>query len=82
MNTTEKIDRFKDGLNVPGHYSLEDGTDAMDHLLAFMGEELFKGFLIGNVYKYLLRHEKKNGVEDLHKAIDYIKRLVALELKR
>jgi hypothetical protein len=31
-------------------------------------------FNIGNAIKYLWRHEHKNGVEDLHKAVWYIQR--------
>lgn len=31
-------------------------------------------FNLGNAVKYLTRHERKNGAEDLQKAIEYIKR--------
>jgi len=34
------------------------------------------GFLKGNAIKYLMREEYKNGVDDLEKAIWYIKLLV------
>lgn len=34
------------------------------------------GFLKGNALKYLMREEYKNGVEDLEKAIWYIKLLI------
>lgn len=30
------------------------------------------GFLEGNVIKYVCRHEKKNGLEDIEKAIHYL----------
>lgn len=41
--------------------------------------EEYKGFLRGNVYKYVKRYEDKNGVEDLRKAIVYIEKLIELE---
>ena len=33
-----------------------------------MTPEQLKGFFLGNSLKYLLRHQKKNGLEDLKKA--------------
>lgn len=30
------------------------------------------GFLVGNVIKYVLRHDAKNGIEDLRKARRYL----------
>ena len=33
-----------------------------------MKPEQLKGFYLGNSLKYLLRHQKKNGLEDLKKA--------------
>ena len=41
--------------------------------------EEYKGFLRGNIYKYVKRYEDKNGVEDLRKAIVYIEKLIELE---
>lgn len=37
------------------------------------------GFLEGNVVKYVCRHKKKNGKQDLEKAIHYLQLLMALE---
>ena len=34
-------------------------------------------FAEGNVMKYVLRHRKKNGKEDLLKAKEYIERLIS-----
>ena len=36
----------------------------------------FRGFLKGNVMKYVFRYEQKNGVEDLQKARWYLERLI------
>lgn len=35
------------------------------------------GYLEGNATKYLGRHRKKHGVEDLEKALSYVKKLLA-----
>lgn len=40
------------------------------------------GYLEGNVIKYVVRHRKKNGVEDLLKAKHYIDLLIQLEYGR
>ena len=31
------------------------------------------GFAEGNIVKYIARHEKKNGIEDIKKAMQYLK---------
>ncbi len=36
-------------------------------------------FLEGNVVKYVSRYKYKNGLEDLHKAKDYLEMLIARE---
>ena len=38
------------------------------------------GFYLGNVYKYLMRYDSKNGIEDLMKAKHYLEKLI--EVKR
>ena len=37
------------------------------------------GFLEGNVVKYVTRHTKKNGLEDLNKARHYLDKLIEVE---
>lgn len=37
------------------------------------------GFLEGNIIKYVVRHKRKNGLEDLKKARHYINLLIELE---
>lgn len=60
----------------PEHYALPDGTDVLDHLEGMFTPEMLAGFLVGNIYKYVTRYSKKNGVEDLEKARVYIDRLI------
>lgn len=44
----------------------------------FSADEL-RGFLRGNVIKYIGRYRHKNGIEDLEKARDYLDRLIEHE---
>lgn len=39
-------------------------------------------FLQGNVIKYVTRYKDKNGVEDLHKAVHYLEKLIEVESGR
>lgn len=64
--------------NTPKHYVLADGSDSMDALAKILGPEEFKGFLRGNALKYMIRYKLKGGIEDLKKAMDYVKRLVVV----
>ena len=36
----------------------------------------FDGYCVGNVMKYILRYKYKNGLNDLHKAREYIDFLI------
>jgi hypothetical protein len=40
------------------------------------------GYFSGNVVKYVARHQKKNGVEDLKEARRYLDKLIAMSEKR
>lgn len=66
-------------MNEPKHYVLEDGTNSMAHIASLLGKEHYIGFLKGNAMKYITRYEKKNGVDDLKKALDYVERLIEVE---
>jgi hypothetical protein len=66
----------KDEVNNPAHYT-SGGIECIDAIKASMTEEQFKGFLKGNVIKYLWRYELKNNpVQDLKKAQWYANRLI------
>lgn len=40
------------------------------------------GYLEGNIIKYITRHRKKNGVQDLEKALHYLQKLIETENDR
>lgn len=58
-----------DTVNHPPHYQGKGGLEAIDVVEAFG-----LGFHLGNVVKYVLRAEQKNGMEDLKKARWYLDR--------
>ena len=61
----------------PIHYG---GLKAIEAMEASMTPEAFRGFLKGNILKYVWRYEQKNGLEDLEKAKWYLGQLIfALE---
>ncbi len=60
-----------DIVNKPPHY-IGVGIEAIDVIEGF---DL--NFHLGNVLKYILRHKKKNGLEDLQKARWYLDREIS-----
>lgn len=62
----------------PSHYK-QGGMETIKILKAKLTPEQYKGFLMGNIIKYITRHEHKNGVEDLRKAKVYLNWLIKEE---
>ncbi len=62
-------------VNHPPHYT-QGGIECIEAIkAATIGKEGFEATLVGNVIKYLWRYEKKNGIEDVEKALWYLARL-------
>lgn len=62
-----------DNVHHPKHYETYiKGLETIDIIYAALGPDLFRGYCRGNVLKYLLRADQKNGVEDLEKAAVYL----------
>lgn len=59
-----------DPVNHPPHYQFPGGRQAIE-----VTEHL--SFCLGNVVKYVLRYERKGGVQDLEKAQWYLSREIA-----
>lgn len=70
----KSLEEFKDGVRNPSHYTQQD-IECLDAIKASMGTYDYKGYLKGNVIKYLWRFENKNGLEDLCKADYYLELL-------
>lgn len=65
----------------PAHYT---GTsiECIDAMRETQGVEAVKNFCICNAFKYLWRHDRKNGVEDVKKAAWYLNKFIELEEKK
>ena len=63
-----------DKVNKPAHY--EGSIECIEAIKSSMSNEAFKGYLKGNIEKYIWRFDRKNGKEDLLKAEWYLKKLI------
>lgn len=62
-----------DNIKSPKHYKLEGlNVESIEVIKSVLGQEGFKAFCKGNTMKYLIRAEKKNGLEDYKKAKTYL----------
>lgn len=58
----------------PDHYDKK--IQPVEYMQCIMSEEAYKGFLWGNVMKYMSRWEEKDKVADLKKAQHYLEMMV------
>ena len=66
------VDDYVEKVKQPSHYEIgETGLEAIDVIEATLTKEEYIGYLRGNILKYNLRANKKNGSEDLRKADIY-----------
>lgn len=66
-----------DMVNHPPHYKSESGLEVIDIIDDFVPDP--GSYYLGNIIKYVLRFQKKGGVEDLEKARWYLNKLIARE---
>lgn len=65
--------RENDNVKTPAHYDLGlNGVESIDVVRAVLGDEGFLKHCRGCALKYLIRADKKNGLEDLKKAQQYL----------
>lgn len=68
---------MSDMINHPDHYKTKSGLEAIDVIEAFTSDlRGWEATNTGNVLKYICRWKKKNGLEDLRKALWYLNRLI------
>lgn len=80
-NEIKEVDCNEDIVK-PDRYCGKDGKDLLQVFEeSLLTDEEYKGFLKGNVYKYVKRYEVKNGKEDLEKATVYLKKLHDFEVQ-
>lgn len=67
----------QDVVNHPSHY--ETGKfECIEVMEEALGKEAVMGFCVCNAFKYLYRHRRKNGVEDIKKSRWYVDKYVEL----
>lgn len=57
--------------DVENQYHYQGDIQPIQFMCSIMQPLAFEGYLQGNVIKYISRYQKKNGMEDLHKAKVY-----------
>lgn len=55
----------------PNHYN-RTSVEVIDTIKGMSTTSEYRGFLIGNVVKYISRYSMKNGIEDIKKARYYL----------
>lgn len=70
-------EKKNDVISSPDHYKLTGlDVEVKDVIKSVLGTVGFLGFYKGNIIKYILRANKKNGLEDLKKARQYLDWLI------
>lgn len=67
-----------DVVNHPSHYETGCGFECFDVIVETQGVDNAFNFCVCNAIKYLYRHMRKNGIEDIRKAKRYLE--MGLEL--
>ena len=70
-----------DVVSRPKHYA-NTSIECIDAMIETQGVEAVKAFCVCNAFKYLWRHNSKNGDEDIKKANWYLNKAVELMEKR
>lgn len=68
-----------DTVNHPSHYTDGGGIECIEAIEAQQTLEEFRGYLKGNIAKYIWRERHKGGTESLKKARWYLDRLIQLD---
>lgn len=77
VTVTEEITADFDVVERPKHYA-STSIECIDAMRETQGVEATKDFCICNAFKYLWRHNNKNGDEDIKKANWYLNKAVEL----
>ena len=67
-------------MQVGGEHYRNKEIQPWDAMQAWMTPDQFKGFLWGNIIKYIARWQEKGGVEDLRKARHYMDKLIEIQV--
>lgn len=67
-----------DNVNHPAHYETGE-FECIDVMIETQGEDAVKEYCLCAAFKYLYRHKRKNGLEDIKKARWYLDKFIELE---
>jgi len=67
-----------DDEQIGGRHYITKSVQPWEAMESWMSEEAFKGFIWGNVIKYIARWEDKGGKQDLEKARHYLDKLLEI----
>jgi hypothetical protein len=68
----------EDTVNHPSHYT-DGGIECIEAIESALTNEEYRGYLKGNIQKYVWRERHKGGTESLKKARWYLDRLIQLD---
>ena len=71
-----------DMVNNPSHYQSMTGDlniDCITAMRAAFGDDVVTDFCICNAFKYVWRHQSKNGKQDIEKAVWYLNKYLELD---
>lgn len=68
-------EKKNDPVNSPNHYN-SGKIEVIKMIEDQLSPEEYRGYIKGNVIKYIMRERHKNGLEDLKKAQWYLSRLI------
>lgn len=74
----EAVMHLQDDVNSPSHYT-QGGIETIDCIQAALTPEEYRGYLKGNILKYIHRERHKGQTESLMKAEWYLKRLIQFD---
>lgn len=69
------LEEMEDLINKPDHYH-KGGMDIYDIMTTKFNLDYYRGFCVGNVLKYTVRHEHKEGLKSLEKARFNLNKLI------
>ncbi|MBR5593919.1 MAG: DUF3310 domain-containing protein [Bacteroidaceae bacterium] len=68
---------MNDMVNHPDHYTGK--CECIDVMMQTQGTDAVLGFCMCNAFKYLWRHNNKNGIEDVKKAKWYLDKYIEIK---
>ena len=75
LQQSKHVQEAEDMVNSPSHYT-QGSVECIDAIQSALSPEEFKGYLRGNILKYMWRTNQKGGKQDLEKSLWYLNKLI------